>query len=151
MSKFHDRARPHLEALLEPGEELRGFAAATRQGMFKGSLVAVAATDRRLIVLPLDRKIEPKDEPISIRPEQLASAKAGDASGGWWTPTSEIMDRAAARLQIKTTDGDRLKLMMMRGEGPGPLADLGGGEDQQAGMQALSAWFSGLEEHASGA
>jgi hypothetical protein len=146
MSKFHDRVRPHLESLLEPGEELRGFVAATHQGMFKGRMVAVAATDRRLIVLPLDRKIEPKDEPISIPPERIADAKAGDVSGGWWTPTSEIMDRAAARLQIKTTDGEKLKLMMMRGTGPGPLGELGGGEAQQDGIEALSAWLSGLDE-----
>jgi len=144
VSKFHDMVRPHLEALLEPEEELRGFAAATQQSMFKGRMVAIAATDRRLIVLPLDRKIEPKDEPISIPPERIADAKAGDASGGWWTPTSDIMDRAAARLQIKTTDGEKLKLMMMRGTGPGPLGELGGGEAQQEGMQALGTWFFGL-------
>jgi hypothetical protein len=113
--------------------------------MFKGRMVAVAATDRRLIVLPLDRKAEPKDEPISIPPERVADAKAGDASGGWWTPTSGIMDRAAARLQIKTTDGEKLKLMMMRGTGPGPLGELGGGEAQQDGMQALGEWFAALE------
>ena len=77
MSEFHDRVRPQLESLLEPGEELRGFVAATQQSTFKGRLVALAATDRRLIVLPLDRKIEPKGEPISITPEQVADAKAG--------------------------------------------------------------------------
>jgi hypothetical protein len=144
VSKFHDRVRPHLEALLEPGEELRGFAAATQQSTFKGRMVAIAVTDRRLIMLPLDRKIEPRDEPISIPPERIADAKAGDASGGWWTPTSDIMDRAAARLQIKTTDGEKLKLMMMRGTGPGALGELGGGEAQRGGMEALAAWFSGL-------
>jgi hypothetical protein len=75
--------RPHLEALLEPGEALSGFVAANRQGLFKGELVALGATDRRLIVLPLNRKIEPKGDPISLPPERLASAEAGDVSGGW--------------------------------------------------------------------
>jgi hypothetical protein len=144
VSKFHDRARPPLEALLEPGEELRGFAAATQQSTFRGRMVAIVVTDRRLIVVPLDRRIDPKGEPISIPPERIADAKAGDASGSWWTPTSDVMDRAAARLEIETTDGEKLKLTMMRGTGPGPLGELGGGEAQQDGMQAVATWFSDL-------
>jgi hypothetical protein len=148
MSEFHDRVKPHLESLLEPGEELRGFVAATQRSTFKGRLVALAATDRRLIVLPLDRKIEPKGDPISITPEQVADAKAGAASGGWWTPTSDIMDRAAERLKVKTTGGETLKLMMMRGEGLGPLGGLGGGEQQQTGLQAVAGWFAELGDRA---
>jgi hypothetical protein len=139
VSKFHDTARPHVEAVLEPGEELRGFVAATQQSMFKGRLVALAATNRRLIVLPLNRRIEPGGEPISIAPDQIASAKAG-GGGGWGAePTAALMDKAAAELKIKTTDGEKLKLMMMRGEGPGPLAGLGGGEDQRQGLEAIAA------------
>ena len=42
--------------------------------------------------------------------------------------------------------GSVRKLMMMRGTGPGPLGELGGGEAQQEGMQALGAWFAGLAE-----
>ena len=145
MAKFYEMSRPHLEALLEPGEELRGFVAATQQSTFKGRLVALAATDRRLIVLPLNRKIEPGGDPISITPETLASAKAS-GGGGWGTePTAALMDKAAATLKIKTTGGEKLKLNMLRGEGPGPIADLGGGEDQRQGMEALAAWFSALD------
>ena len=151
MSEFHDRVRPRLEALLEPEEQLRGFVAATRQSTFKGHLVAVAATDRRLILLPLDRKIEPKGDPTSILPQQVAEAKAGGAGGGWAEPTLAVMDSAAARLQIKTTGGEKIKLMMMRGTGPGPLATLGGGELQQDGVEALAAWFSGLADTPPGA
>ena len=55
------------------------------------------------------------------------------------------MDSAAAELKIKTTGGEKLKLMMMRGEGPGPLAGLGGGEDQRLGMEAISGWFAGIQ------
>jgi hypothetical protein len=127
---------------LEPGEALLGgFVAATRQGMFSDAMVAVAATDRRLIVLELSRKLEPKGEPLSIPPERPASAEAGDVSGGWWTPTSEIMDAAAARLRLKTADGEKLTLLMMRGTGPGPLGRLGGGEEQRQGLEALADFF----------
>ena len=139
MSKFHDTARPHVEAVLEPGEELCGIVAATQQSMFKGRLVALAATDRRLVVLPLNRRIEPDGEPISITPETLDGVKAGGAGGWGADPTAGIMDRSAAELKIRTTDGQKLKLMMMRGEGPGPLAGLGGGEDQRQGLEAVAA------------
>ena len=134
-----------MTAALEPGEELRGFVAATQQSMFRGRLVALAVTDRRLVVVPLNRRIEADGEPISITPDTIAGAKAGGA-GGWGTePGAAIMDRSAAELKIRTTDGEKLKLMMMRGEGPGPLGDLGGGEDQRRGMEALAAWFSGIQ------
>jgi hypothetical protein len=146
VSKFHERVRPHLEALLEPGEDLRGFVAATQQSIFKGRMVAIAVTDRRLIVLPLDRRIEPNGDAISIAPEEIASAKVGGAGGGWAEPTLVVMDSAAARLRIETIGGEKLKLMMMRGAGPGALGELGGGVAQRAGMEALAAWFSGLDD-----
>ena len=137
--------RPHVESVLEPGEELRGFVAATRRSTFSGRLVALAATDRRLIIIPLNRRIEPDGEPLSIAPGEAADAKAG-GGGGWGTePAAAIMDRAAADLKIRTTGGEKLKLGMMRGEGPGPLAELGGGEDQRQGMEAVAGWFAGLE------
>lgn len=150
MSKFHDKARPHVEAVLEPDEELRGFVAATQQSLFKGRLVALGVTDRRLIVVPLNRRIEPDGDPISITPERIADAKAGGAGGGWAEPGSAIMDKAAAELKLKTTDGEKLKLMMMRGTGPGPLGELGGGEAQADGMTALADWFSSLSGSPSG-
>ena len=70
--------------------------------MFKGRLVALAATDRRLMVLPLSRKIEPSADPISIAPDQVADAKAGGAGGGWGRRPPTIMDRAAAHLEISS-------------------------------------------------
>lgn len=143
MSKFDQLARPHLEALLEPGEQLLGMLAATQQSMFKGRLVAVGVTDRRLVVQGLDRHIDPKGEPLSLRPGDVAGAKVQGVSGGWWTPTSAIMDSAASRVDLQTAEGQRLKLMLMRGDGPGPLADLGGGEQQRAGAEELCRWLAG--------
>jgi hypothetical protein len=150
LTEFDSRARPHVEALLETDEDLRGLVAANQHSMFKGRLVALAVTDRRLLVVPLDRKIEPKGAPISIAPEQIADAKAGGAGGGWAEAGAAIMDKAAAELRLRTIDGQKLKLLMMRGTGPGPLGDLGGGEPQQQGIEALATWFSGLTERRPG-
>lgn len=112
--------------------------------------MALAVTDRRLLVVPLDRKIEPKGDPISITREQIADAKAGGAGGGWAEPGAAIIDKAAAALRLRTTDGQKLKLLMMRGTGPGPLGDLGGGAPQRHGIDALAEWFSGLSERRPG-
>ena len=142
MSKFDQRARPHLEALLEPGEELRGVLAATRQSAFRGQLLAIAVTDRRLILQSLDRRIGPKDPPVVLGPDDVAEAKVQGVSGGWWTPTSEIMDRAASRVDLRSAGGQKLKLMMMRGDAPGPLAGLGGGEEQLTGVEELCRWLA---------
>ena len=42
--------------------------------MFIGHLCAVATTDRRLILLPLDRHIAPKGDPVLLAPGDVASA-----------------------------------------------------------------------------
>jgi hypothetical protein len=142
VSEFQDRVRPQVEALLEPGEQLQGICAANQSSAFKGKLIGLAVTDRRLILMPLNRKIEADGEAASILPKEIASSEAEGVSGGWWTPTSGIMDKAAVTLKLRTTDGTKRKLMMMRGEGPGFLGKLAGGEGQREGMQALAAWFA---------
>ena len=130
-----------MEARLESGEELRGICVASQQkGLFSGGSVAIGVTGRRLLVQSLDRRGNPDGEPLSLTPEQIADAKAGGAGGGWWTVTTGILDHAAVRLEIRTTEGEKLKLMMMRGEGK-LLGKLGGGDAQQRGVQALAEWF----------
>jgi hypothetical protein len=139
---FEEQHRHRLEADLEPGERLLGVCAATQQkGMFKGGAVALGVTDRRLLVQPLTRRGEADGAPIALTPGGIESAKAGGAGGGWMTPEAAILDSAAVRLEIRTTDGEKLKLMLMRGEGK-LLGELGGGEGQRRGIEALGRWFS---------
>jgi hypothetical protein len=97
-------------------------------------------TDRRLLIQSLDRRGNPVGEPRSITPEQIASAKAGPAGGEWFNVDMAILDHAAVRLEIRTTDGEKLKLMLMRGERR-ILGGLGGGEAQRQGLEALAGWF----------
>jgi hypothetical protein len=54
-----------------------------------------------------------------------------------------VLDHAAVRLRIRTTDGEELKLMLMRGEGR-LLGKLGGGDAQQRGVKALGDWFAAI-------
>ena len=141
MADLDAKYRPHLEGMLDAGEELRGICVASQQkGMFKGGAVALGTTDRRMIVQPLNRRGDSDGEALSITPDQVASAKAGGAGGGWYTVTTGILDHAAVKLEIRTKDGEKLKLMLMRGEGA-LLGKLGGGEPQRLGLEALAEWF----------
>jgi hypothetical protein len=145
VAELDAKYRPHLEASLESGEELRGVCVASQQkGMFKGGAAVIGTTDRRLLFQPLDRHGNPDGPVRSIAPEQVARAKAGPAGGGWINVDTAILDHAAVRLQLETTDGEKLKLMLMRGEGK-LLGGLGGGETQRRGLEALAGWFRGIE------
>jgi hypothetical protein len=140
MADFDSKLRPALEGLLEGGEELRGICAASQQSTFKGRSVALGVTEQRLIVQPLDRRGNPDGEPISLPPERIASAKAGGAGGGWLSVGNVILDQSAIKLELRTTDGEKLKLMLMHG-GEGILGKVAGGEGQAEGIAALAEWF----------
>lgn len=139
MSDLEAKLRPIAEAMLAPGEQLWGVCVATQTGMFKGRQVLLAVTGGRLLVQYLNRRFEPVGDAISLPPEGIADASVDGAGGGWPNVGMAIMDGAAVTLKIRTTDGDKLKLMMMRGTGV--LGKLGGGETQRRGLEALAAWF----------
>ncbi len=136
---FTETVRPHLDALLEPGEALLGVVAATVQKTFSGGLFALGVTDRRLLLVPLGRKLEPKGDARSIAPGDLVSADLDGAGGGWWTAPAAILSSSASALTLRTVDGQKTKLMMMKGTGL--LGGLGGGESQSQGVTALAEWM----------
>jgi hypothetical protein len=135
---FDTIARPHVEALLGPGERIEGILAASIQKTFSGGLYALAVTDRRLVLQQM-RGRGPKGEPVSIRPEELVEADVDGAGGGWWTAPAAILDAVAVQLTLRTADGVTRKLKMMRGEGL--LGGAGGGEGQREGILALAEWM----------
>lgn len=140
MGDLGSKLGPVVEGLLEPGEELRGVCVASQVGLLKGRQVVLGVTDRRLVVQGTNRKFEAAGEVISLPPERLDSAAADGAGGGWMTVSAAVMDGAAVTLKLKTTDGEKLKLMLMRGDGP--FGGLGGGETQREGVEALAAWLA---------
>jgi hypothetical protein len=138
------RYRPGLESRLERGEELRGICVASRQkSLFVGGAAAIGVTDRRLLIQSLDRRGDPVGEPLSLTPDQIDAVKADGAGGGWISPGNIVLDASAARIEIRTNDGEKLKLMLVRGEGK-VLGKLGGGEAQRQGLDALAGWFRGI-------
>jgi hypothetical protein len=144
LADFDSTLRVSLEGLLETGEELRGICAASQQrGLFKGGAVALGVTDRRLILQPLNRRGKPEGEALSILPTEVESAHAGAAGDEWYDAEPSLLAGSAVTLKIRTTGGEKLKLMMMHGEGL--LGGLGGGEAQRRGVEALAAWFRALD------
>jgi hypothetical protein len=129
--EFATLARAHLEAALEPGEQLWGVIAANRAKTFSGALYAIGVTDRRLLLQPLDRRIQPKGELEALGPDRIASMRVSGAGDGWWTATEAILDYAAITLRLETRDGEKYKLMLMR---------IGSGDSQRQGVAALGDW-----------
>ena len=140
MGELGDKLRGAIEPSLEPGETLEGACVSTQVGLFKGRMVGIGVTPARLIVQGMTRKFEPDGPPILLTPERIAEASAEGAGGGWPEIGAAIMGESAVTLKLKTTDGEKLKLTMMRGTGP--LGGLGGGEDQKSGVEALGSWFA---------
>ncbi len=103
-------------------------------------MVALIVAPERLVVQGMNRRFEPDGGPLSLTPEQIAEAKAEGGGGGWPEIGTAVMDGVSVALKLRTTDGAKLKLLMMKGEGP--LGGLGGGEAQRQGVQALGEWFA---------
>jgi hypothetical protein len=90
-----DKLTPVARGLLEPDEELRGACVATQSSLFKGRMVALVVTDRRLIVQGMTRRFEPDNEPLSLPPERIADASAEGGGGGWMELSAAVMTRSA--------------------------------------------------------
>jgi hypothetical protein len=130
----------HLRARLDPDEELRGTVVASRQKTFSGGAVVIGVTDRRLLIQPLDMRGQPKGDSLALTAQDIASASAGGAGDDLWNVYASFMSEAAVTLKLRTTGGEKFKLMLMRG-GSGMLGRLGGGDAQEAGVKALGEWF----------
>jgi hypothetical protein len=145
MADLADVHEPHLRERLEPGEELRGILVASRQKVFSGGAITIGVTDRRLLIQPLDMRGEPKGDVLALAPDDIASASAEGAGDSLLNIYDTFMSKAAVTLKLRTTGGEKLKLMLMRG-GSGVLGRLGGGEAQEAGVKALGDWFAQAEQ-----
>ena len=131
---FASKVVPVLEPRLEPGEALRGVAAATYQKTFSGAMWAIGVTDRRLVFQPLDRKFQPTGplRSASAR-EHLAGAALDGAGDGWWTVPAAIADLHSLILRITLDDGDSVNVTMTRGG-----MKLLGGDEQRDAIVAMA-------------
>lgn len=142
MTELSTSLIPFAESLLDPGETLLGSCVATRQATFKGWMVVVAVTEERLILQKTKRSksFEADGPPLALRAADIASAKAGGNGNEFLSPSVAIVDAATVRLDLKTTSGEKIKLMLNRG-GDSFFGKLGGGEVQRDGVLAIGRWF----------
>ncbi len=142
--QFAERVGPILQGQLEQDETLRGVVAATLQKTFSGGLFAIGVTDRRLLLQQLDRKLQAKEAAVSLPPEALESGGVEDESllgTDDLIDTAAIVDAVSVTVLLRTTDGRKFKLMMMKG-GDGMLGALAGGPSQTEGVRALVEWLN---------
>jgi hypothetical protein len=131
MADLAQKLEPVARALLNPGEDLTGCCVATWQRTFSGRMVAIAITPARLIVQPLDRRFSPTGDPVSLPPESLARVSVQHGVGGSVTIPSIIMDAVSITVDLTSTDGTRLRLLLMGS----------GGQLQHDGITALLAFL----------
>jgi hypothetical protein len=136
---FGALARPIIEAHLDPGESLKGIAAAAQQKFLSGQMVGIGVTDRRLLIQAIDRHMQAKGEPLVVTADDVDSIDFDGAGDGWWTAPSAILDANALTLRLRLRDRQKLKLMMMKG-GAGLMGSMGGGTSQEQGVLALADW-----------
>lgn len=130
-----------LRASLGPGESLLGVAAVNWQrSMFKQTVSALGVTGDRLIIQPLDRKGKFDGQPpVFIRRDEIAKGSYGGGGGMGNTPSSLIMDAHSIEVKLKTTGGEKYKLLLMTGEGM--LGAMAGGPAQRNGAESLIAFL----------
>lgn len=134
MADLAQKLEPVARALLAPGETLVGCCIATRQKTFSGGMVAIAVAPGRIVVQALDRRFQPAGAPLSLPPERLARVRLVNGIGGSATLPSLIVDAVSISADLTTTDGERLKLMLMTS----------GGQVQHDGLTALLAYLDPL-------
>jgi hypothetical protein len=133
---------PFAATLVDPGETLLGACVGSRQSTFKGWMVVIAVTEERLLVqrMKRSRKFEAEGPPLALTGSDIAAATIGGSGNEFLSPSVAIVDAASVRLTLKTTAGEKIKLMIGRG-GDSFFGELGGGEVQRDGLRALGEWF----------
>jgi hypothetical protein len=132
------RLEPVARALLESDETLVGCCVATWQRTFTGGLVAIAVSPSRIVVQRVDRRFAPAEAPVSIPPERLARATVSSGVGGSVSIPSILMEAVSITVDLTTTDGIRLRLMLMGS----------GGQIQHDGIHALLAYLEPIGDGA---
>jgi hypothetical protein len=137
---FGALSRPTIESRLVPGEALKGVAAAVHQKTFSGQLYAIGVTDQRLILQPVGRHGEAKGEPVLLSHGTADSVELDGAANDWWTAPMAVLNATTLTLKVKTADGQKLKLMMMKG-GSRLMGSMSGGKSQEEGVLAIAEWI----------
>ncbi len=106
--------RALLAPLLLPNEELLGVCQATQRTSFSNKIYVIGVMPDRFVLVQVDRKIQPKEEPISVRREDITKSSVDGFGGG----LAQFLTAELGDIRFDTAAGS-YKLMI-----------LGGGMDQ---------------------
>ena len=125
-----DAVTPHLA----PGEQLVGIVHVTQPKTFSADVYAVGVTADRLIVLPVNRKLQPDGDPISVRREDITKASVWGHGG-----SARDLASLTADQQLRFATADRsFKLNVLGGT---LLEDSLSGPTQRSGLEELIAFL----------
>ncbi len=122
------RIQAAIEPFVTAGETLVGCLMATAKSSFSAKMFAIGVTDQRLIMALVDRKLEPKGEPVTIRAADIVKSSVDGFGGG----LRHFLTEDLGDIRVDTKD-EKYKLMMMGGG----MDQMFVGEGQMAGKQAF--------------
>ena len=99
--EYYDRLRAMLDDLCPPEEPLVGAIVTTNTKFLKSELYAVGVTPQRLVLQPLDRRQEPKGDPVWVTKGEIVNCAIWGEGGGFreW-----IADDSEFQLRFQTAD-----------------------------------------------
>jgi hypothetical protein len=103
-----------VRPLLLPNEQLLGVCQATQRTSFSNKIYVIGVMSDRFVLVQVDRKIQPKDEPVSVRREDITKSSVDGFGGG----LAQFLTAELGDVRVDTASAS-YKLMI-----------LGGGMDQ---------------------
>ena len=132
------RLRAVVEPELRPGEEIVGVVHANQAKTFSAELFAVAVTPDRLVIVPLDKKMNASGEAESVTRDDVRSSSVW----GWGGSVSDFLSpRSGNEIRIETPRRS-YKLMVLGGT---MLENSLAGDGQLGGLEAFIAFLQSGE------
>ena len=128
------RLAAQLAPHLAPGEPLDGVVHAVHAKLFSADLYAVGVTPSRLLLLPLDRRMEATAPPVAATRDEITDASVW----GWGGSLADFLSATAGQQIRFTAAGAKFKLMVLGGN---LLEDALAGPTQRAGLETLVAFL----------
>lgn len=104
--------RQNMAGLCPTDEPLIGVALANNKKTFSMDMYAIGITAARMVMVPVDRKYEPKEAPRWYTHADIVDSSVWGEGGGW---RAALSTEAGYELRFKTADGEKFKFMTLGG------------------------------------
>lgn len=126
--------RQNMANLCPPGEPLIGVAMANNKKTFSMDMYAIGITAQRMVMVPLDRKMNPTGEPRWYTHADIVDSSVWGKGGGW---KAVLSTEAGYELRFKTAAGEKFRFMTLGGWAMDKL----NGPEWGNGLQAWGDWL----------